>query len=209
MIRVIVVDDHTIVREGVRRVLELHSDLRLVGEAADGASALACAASTPADVITVDLSLPDMGGAELVRRLRDEYPLLAVIVLTMYPEDQLASHLFELGVMAFLSKGRSSDELIAAIRTVHSGERIYPPSVDPRRPRAQADGQNAPHHRLSAREMQVFLGLIEGRTPSELAYELELSPSTISNHIASVRAKLGATSKGDILRYASRVGLLD
>ncbi len=209
MIRLLVVDDHALVRDGLRRVIELVPDMTVVAEAPDGATALERAAETNIDVVTLDLSLPDIGGIELVRRLREANPFLRIVVLTMYPEDQLASHLFELGVMAYLSKSRSSDELITAIRTVHGGERIYPASVDPRHERLQTHPQGEPHNQLSPREFQVFMGLIEGQTPSEIANTMDLSPSTVSNHIAAVKSKLGAASNGDILRYASRVGLLN
>lgn len=208
MIRVLIIDDHALVRDGLRRVFELLPDLRVVAEAATGAEAFAALERHTVDVATVDLSLPDIGGIELVRRLREKEPCLRIVVLSMYPEDQLASHLFELGAMAYLSKSRSSDEVIDAIRRVHAGERVYPPTVDPRREGYRATPPTQPHEHLTAREFQVFIALVEGLSPSEVAHRLEVSPSTVSNHLAAVRSKLGVETNGEILRYASRVGLI-
>lgn len=208
MIRVVIVDDHRLVRDGLRRVFELATDLDVVDEAANGAEALDTIARTTPDVVSLDLSLPDIGGVELVRRLRDQHPHVRIVVLTMYPERPLAAHLFDLGIHAWLSKSASADAVIEAIRSVHEGVRVFPPSVDPRGGMRAGDAPGLPHLQLSPRELEVFLGLVEGRTPGDVANALDLSASTVSNHIASIRTKLGVETTGEILRYASRVGLI-
>jgi DNA-binding NarL/FixJ family response regulator len=208
MIRLLLADDHAIIRDGVRRVLDTHTDLEVVGEAEDGASLLAMLDAGEPDVLVLDLSLPDIGGVELVRRLREERPHLPILVLTMYPEDQLALHLFELGVRAYLSKSRSSDELVSAIRAVHAGGEYVTATLERLRGAVKDRADVQPHQRLSTREYQVFLLLIQGKTVSEISHTLELNISTVSNHVAGIREKLGCASLGEILRYAHRAGLL-
>lgn len=199
-LRVLLADDHAIIRDGIRRVIDTLDDMEVVGEASTGAEAIEVASNVEADAIVLDLSLPDVGGVELVRRFSRAHPTLAIVILTMYPEDQLARHLFKLGISAYLSKSRSSDELIDALRRVAVEPRVKPGV-------SEADEPKAPHQTLSPREYEVFLLLIEGRTVSEVSYALDLSLPTVSNHIAKIRAKLDVNSVGEIIRYAHRVGI--
>lgn len=210
MIRVMIADDHDILRRGLRGLVDAHPHMRVVGEARSDQEALAVLDRTQVDVLVLDLSLPEAGGLALFERLRQEYPAVRVCFFTMYPEDQLALHLLNKGASAYLCKTRPPEELIEAISLAARGRSYL--SVDLRRLKQDAEVERrlegAPHGDLTARELQVFYLLIEGRTVTEVANELDLSKSTVSNHVARIKEKLGAASLGEIIRYAARVGLL-
>lgn len=206
-ILIMLADDHAIVRQGIRKLIETQPDMRVVSELADGYQVVERLGKEPADILVLDLSLPRVSGVECLRRVRDSGQPVRVIVLSMYPEDQLALHLLREGASAYLSKDRSPEELLTAIRAVHRGEQYVTDTL--RSLEAELQGApGRPHETLTARESQVFQRLIVGRTVSDIAAELDLNASTVSNHVAKIREKLDAQSVGDILRYAHRVGLL-
>lgn len=205
MIRVFLADDHGMVREGVRQVIESQEDMSVVGEADSIATLFRALETTEVDILLLDLSFPEMSGLPLVRQLVEQGRTFSIIVLTMYPEDQLAAHLLRAGAAAYLCKSRSPEELIAAVRAVYTDGRYVP---QPLEQDVGDGGELAPHERLSARESQVFFLLIAGKMTAEVGQILELSTPTVSNHIAVIRDKLGATSVNGILLYAHRAGLL-
>lgn len=205
MIRVFLADDHSMVREGVRRVIESQDDMTVVGESDSIAALFPALETTEIDILLLDLSFPEMSGLPLVRQLVEQGRPFSIIVLTMYPEDQLASHLLRAGAAAYLCKSRSPEELIAAVRAVHTEGRYV---AEPQELASGEIMELAPHERLSARESQVFFLLIAGKMTAEVGQILELSTPTVSNHIAVIRDKLGTTSVNGILLYAHRVGLL-
>ncbi len=207
VIRIMLADDHAIVRQGIRKLIETQPDLRVVGELPDGNQVVEHLSREPADILVLDLSLPRVSGVECLRRIREADLPVRVIVLSMYPEDQLALHLLREGASAYLSKDRSPEELLTAIRVVHRGERYLTDTLRSLEVHLQGGG-SLPHETLTARESQVFQRLIVGRTVSDIAAELDLNASTVSNHVAKIREKLDAASVGEILRYAHRVGLL-
>jgi DNA-binding NarL/FixJ family response regulator len=200
MIRVYLADDHGIVRDGLRKVLALEADLAVVGEAADGDAALADPAQPRCDVLVLDLSLPKVSGLEVLRRLRAAHPALRVVVLSMYAEDQYAAVVRAEGATAYVSKAQPPADLVAAIRAAARGERSA------QGPRAQDAAP--PHATLTGRERQVFTLIIQGLKVSEVAAELGLSLSTVSNHLGRVKEKLGAHTVADVVAYAHRVGLV-
>ena len=208
MIRVFLADDHAIVRDGLRRLLAETSDIVVAGEAGKGREVLERVGTEPWDVLILDLSFDDMGGLEVLRRLREMAPQRPVIVLSMYPEAQYAVRVLKMGAAAYLSKGRSSDELLAAIRAVAAGRRYVTAQVADALIGAGTGGGGAPHERLSEREHQVFLLVAEGRAPGEIAAELNLSPSTVSSHLVKIREKLGVRTNGEMMQYAYRAGLI-
>lgn len=208
MIRVILADDHAIVRHGIRQLVDSQRDMRVVAEVDDGAAVLPTVARTPCDVLVLDLSLPHVGGLEILRRAADEAPGLNILVLSMYPEDQLALHLLQQGAKGYLHKSRDPREVLAAIRQVATGERHVTQTLEDLAFERQEDGASAPHDALTPRERQVFVQLVDGRLVSEIAGELDLSPSTVSNHVARIKDKLGADSIAGLVRYAQRTGLL-
>jgi DNA-binding NarL/FixJ family response regulator len=208
MIKVFIADDHAIVRHGLRELIASASDMQVVGEASDGRQLLNVAETLDADVVILDLSLPRVNGPEVLKRLRAQRPSLPVLVLTMYPEDQYAVALLRNGAAAYLCKDRPSHELLDAIRKVASGKTYFTETIA-QRFLASDDSGEPPHAKLTAREHQVFTLIIQGRSSSEIAAELDLTASTVSNHLAKIKEKLDAHSLADIVRYAYRAGLID
>lgn len=207
VIRVVIADDHGIVRQGVKSLLSAQTDMAVVAEATTGPEVIERVVALDPDVVVLDLSLPELNGIEVLTRLREAGPRPAVVVLTMYPEDQMAWHLLSLGAHAYLNKTRPPEELLAAVRAVARAGRYVTSELRDLAFEHQLDAQK-PHHRLTTREYQVFLLLTGGRTVNEIGTELAISASTVSNHVTAIRTKLGARSIADVVVYAHRAGLL-
>ncbi|MBL8617613.1 MAG: response regulator transcription factor [Deltaproteobacteria bacterium] len=208
VLRVIIADDHAIVRSGLRELLSQEEGLTVVAEAADGREALRAAAQVEADVLVLDLSLPKVSGHEVLRRLTKDHPSLAVVVFTMMPPEQYAARMAADGAAAFVHKGQPLDALIRAVRAVGAGQR---PSLEldaPARP-ARVEAGAAPHDALTRREHQVFLRLVQGEAVSDIAAELDLSVSTVSTYVGAIKAKLSVRSVAEMVRYAVREGLVE
>jgi DNA-binding NarL/FixJ family response regulator len=199
-LRVFLVDDHDVVRAGLRALLSAEPDLEVVGESGDGGAALRSHELRSADVLVLDLSLPRIDGTEVLRRVHRVQPELPVVVLSMYPEEPFASRAIAAGAAAYVHKSAPSSALIEAIRTAARGT--------PQPVRAPAPAA-LPHEKLTPREFQVFVLLIRGRSVSEIAAELDLTMPTVSTHLGRVREKLGARTNGDVVAYAHRAGLID
>lgn len=208
MIRVFVADDHPLLRDGLRRVIELQADLTLVAEAEDGAALLERLEERPCDVLVLDLSLPYLRGLELVRAVTERHPGLRILVYSVQPEDRLSLHLLEAGVAGYLSKDRGADELVRAIRAVARGERYLSDALRRLAALDPMEDQRPPHERLSVREVEVFQLLLRGLSVSDIATELEIQASTASNHMARIREKLGVSTNGEVMLYAFRAGLI-
>lgn len=209
MIRVFLADDHAVVLAGLRQLISATDDMRVVGTAADGRQVLLLAeAGGEWDVLVLDLSLPRVSGMEVLRRLRSLRPTLPIVILSMYPEDQYAIRLMREGAAAYLSKERPPEDLLAAVRRVAAGGTYLTASQAAQIVSQREEGERPPHARLSAREHQVFVLIINGRVVSDIAAELNLSPSTVSTHLARIREKLGVRSVADIVSYAHRAGLI-
>ncbi len=206
MIRLLIADDHAIVRDGLRRLLHTTPDLRVAVEVDNGADAVGAAADPSLRVAVIDLSLPHLSGLELVAALREARPDLRLVVFSMHPEDKLAAHLVRAGASAYVCKDRPLTELVAAIRAVARGERYLSASLSALVEASAASA--APHTTFSPREAQVFELLLAGRSVNEMAGMLEISASTVSNHLARVREKLGVGTNAEVLIYAHRAGLL-
>jgi DNA-binding NarL/FixJ family response regulator len=204
MIRVMIADDHALVRDGVRRILDQDAAIQVVGEATDGKSLLDALRGTPADVVVLDLNMPEMGGIEALRRMRKEFPRVAVLVVSMFAEDGSAARLLRSGAAGYLTKGRSAGELVEAVKKVASGGRYITPAMAEHLLEAT---EAPPHEALTEREHQVFLLIASGKSPSEVATELGVSASTVSTYIARIRKQLGVATLGEIVRYAARNGL--
>lgn len=208
MIRVLLADDHPIVLRGLRQFVDAQPGLRVVAEASTAEEVMRVIPAENAHVAVLDLSLPG-GGVDLVQRVCLAFPAVSVIVFSVYPENALAVHLLQVGARAYLSKDRSTEELARAIRKVAAGGRYITDRLeDLSAEMSSKKAELPPHEHLSAREHQVFMLLIQGRSVGDIAAELELAASTVSNNIAKIREKLGVNSVGEILLYAHRVGLL-
>ena len=201
MIRVLVADDHTLVRQSLVSVLAASGACEVVGEAADGLEAISQAHRLRPDVAIVDISMPGLNGIEVVRRLHAELPATRTLVLTMHEEDEYVLHVVRAGASGYLLKDSAVSELIQAVRQVHAGRRHFGAST-------RADPGD-PYGRLTAREREIFHLVAEGSTSKEIARRLEISVKTAENHRASVLDKLGLRNTAELVRYAVRKGLLD
>jgi DNA-binding NarL/FixJ family response regulator len=204
MTRVFVADDHAVVRCGVTLLLRELGGFDVVGEAEDGRQVLNSPLLATCDVLVLDLSLPKVSGPEVLRRVRAEHPSLAVVVLSMHPEDQFARRALADGASAYVSKKRPPAEIIAAVRRAASGVR------DVATVGTTARAHDAPPHTtLTRREHQVFLRIVQGAPVVDIAAELDLNACTVSNHLANVRKKLGVNTVADLVRYAIAEGLVE
>jgi two-component system, NarL family, invasion response regulator UvrY len=203
MIRILIADDHAIVRKGLKQIVGEHPDMIVAGEAASGQEALELARAQEFDVAIVDIAMPGRGGLEILKDLKAERPSLKIIMLSMYSEEQYAIRSLRDGASAYLTKANATDELIKAIEAVASGKRFITPSVADRLAiYIEEDGRRLPHESLSDREFQV-LGMIgSGKLVSEIAEELSLSIKTVSTYRARILEKMGMSSSAQLIRYA-------
>jgi len=211
--KILLADDHPIVREGVRRLLEESGELRVVGEASDGHEALRLARKLAPDVALVDLSMPGLDGIELTRELVAEHPRLKVIVLTMHANEEYAVRALQAGARGFMGKGIAGEELTAAVLKVAGGGTYLPPALLeslPGRLAAVGKGVGAGSVAdLSDRELQVLKLLAEGRTGRVIGETLHLSVKTVDTYRARLLAKLGLKTTADLIRFALRNKLID
>lgn len=205
-IRVFIADDHAVLRRGLQALLESTGAMVVCGTASDGLEALNAASLPTADVILLDLDMPRLGGVELLRRLRQQGLTQPVIILSMYPETQHGLQLLREGASAYLSKQRPPEELIDAIHRVSHGGTYLTDTLAQGALTGSA-AQKAPHQSFSPREHQVFLLLLQGRSASDIAAELDLHTSTVSNNLRRIKDKLGVNTVADIIHYAHRQGL--
>jgi two-component system invasion response regulator UvrY len=210
MIRVLVVDDHPIVRAGLRRIAEDDRGMTVTAEATNGDAALVALRQHPADVVLLDVSMPGSPFTETLRRLREEHPSVRILVLSAHPEDQWAVRALRGGASGYLTKDHSPEQLLDAIRRVYRGGRYVSPTLADRL--AAQLGQNfigAPHEQLSDREFDVLRGLGAGRTVKEIAGALGLSPKTVSTYRTRLMEKMQFANNADLVRYSAEQGLID
>jgi len=201
-IRVVLVDDHRVVREGLRRILEHAHDIEIAGEADDGHDALALIRRVSPDVAIVDLSLPGLAGMNLVRRIRQDRPQTAVLVLSMFSEHQYAMRSLKAGAQAYLSKDSADEELIQAVRNIASGGCHLSRSMAERVAMSLAQREEGPvHEQLTDREFEVFRLIVAGRRMTDIARILHLSIKTVSTHKARLLQKMGLEGTAALIRY--------
>lgn len=205
MIRVLIADDHEIVRDGLRRILAASGDLRVAGEAADGDAALALARANDYDVAVLDMSMPGLAGLDLIKRLKTEKPKLGLLVLSMHGEQQYAARALKAGASGYLNKDSAAEQLLGALRKIAAGGVHV---SDAAAATLVAGTRGAPHEALSDREFEVLRLIVEGLGPSEIGKRLHLSVKTISTHKANIQAKLGLSGTAELVRYALEHGLL-
>jgi NarL family two-component system response regulator LiaR len=207
-IRVLVVDDHAVVREGLRTFLELQDGLEVAGEAADGEEAIELAERLRPDVVLMDLVMPEVDGLGAMRAIRDRVPSARVIVLTSFADDDRLLPALRAGAAGYLLKNAQPHELARAVRAAHAGEALLDPFVAARLVEALG-GEQEPLDRLTPREREV-LELIGRGLPNKLiARELELSEKTVKTHVGHVLAKLGVSDRTQAALVAVRAGLVD
>ena len=209
MIRVLIADDHAIVRQGLRQILSETDDLVVAGEADDGAEALQLARSQQWDVFLLDVSMPIRNGIDTLKQLKKEFPRLPVLILSMHPEEQYAVRAIQSGAAGYLTKQSATGELVTAIRQVACGEKYISPSLASKLAEVIAGGERSSLEKLSDREHQV-LGLIaSGRTLTQVAEALNLSVATVSTYRARLLEKLGLNSTAELIRYGLEHGLVE
>ena len=202
-IRVMLVDDHTMVRRGLAAFLKVFDDLQLAGEAESGADAIQLCAEVLPDVILMDMVMPDMDGAATTRAIRQQFPQVQVIALTSFKEGDLVKNVLEAGAIGYLLKDVSADELHRAIRAAHAGRATLSPEA------AQAlvettNQPSTPGLQLTEREREVLALMIEGLNNTQIAGRLTVSPSTIKSHVSNILAKLGVASRTEAVTLALR-----
>jgi DNA-binding NarL/FixJ family response regulator len=210
--RVLIADDHTMVRESLVSVLQADGDVQVVAQAADGVEALEKAMALRPDVVIVDLSMPRLSGIEVVRRLCEALPATRVLVLTMHQEDAYILQAVRAGASGYLVKDSASAELLTAVRNVHAGLGYFGAQAA-RTLAAQLQHPERtledPYGRLTAREREVFHLIAEGLTTKEIARRLDISVKTAENHRGRVLDKLDMRNTAELVRYALRKGLID
>lgn len=205
MARIVIADDHVLIREGLRKVLAREPDMQVVGEASDGPGLIRLLRTTDADVVLMDINMPGDGSLETLQVIAALRPGLPVLIISMLPEEHAALRYLRMGAAGYVSKEAAADELVGAIRRVLGGGRYVSPALAER----LATGAPSRHELLSPRELQVLRLIARGRSVKGIAEELSLSVSTVHTHRAHVLAKLNLRSDVDLARYAVQIRLVD
>ncbi len=212
MISIIVADDHGIVREGLRRLLEAEQDLKVSGEARDGHEVLALVESQKPEIVVLDISMPHLGGLETLERLRSKHPDVKVILLSVHDDTPFIQSAISLGADGYVLKNGRADEIITAIRAVTKGGSYFSPVVAKEiveQLRAPPSKNHDPFSVLSTREREVLHLIAEGLSAKEVASELQISTKTVEAHRTSLMRKLGVRKATELVRYALRHGLIE
>ncbi|SDG10031.1 response regulator [Paraburkholderia phenazinium] len=209
MTRVLIADDHALVRDGLRHILRGASGFEVVGEACDGPTTIALIRAHPADVLVLDLSMPGRNGVELIKQIKDEQPALRILVLTMHAEQQYAVRAFKAGASGYLTKESASAELVAAVSKVAAGGVYVSLAMAERFAQSLNEpADTLPHQRLSDREFDVFRRIAAGQTITEIAAELCVSSKTVSTYKTRILEKMQMPHEAALVRYALRHKLL-
>lgn len=213
-IRILISDDHPIVRTGLRQLLEAEIDLQVVDEACDGLETLEKARVHHPDVLLLDIAMPRLSGLEVAQMVKTASPETKVVILSMYEKEAYACQALEAGALGYILKGGPSDEITAAIRAVYKGQYYLSPSITSsvvytylNSSRKETTGEG--YQGLSERERQVFMLLVEGNSTASISDILCISPKTVEKHRANITDKLGFSNPVEMLRYAIRIGLVD
>lgn len=213
MLKILLVDDHSVVRAGIRQILQDASFPVDIGEAVDAEEALTSVRETKWDLVLLDIRLPGKSGVEVLKQLKMENPKLPVLILSTYPESQYAVRLIHSGAAGYLAKDAEDSEILSAVKVAASGKRFLTPAVAELlanyvSSNSQLDDQDSIHERLSDREYQIFIELANGLGPNEIAAKLEVSAKTITTHRSRILQKMGLTKNAELTLYASNRGLL-
>lgn len=204
MIRVVLADDHKMVRQGLRQILSELDDIRVAAEAASGEEFLALARKTDFDIAVLDISMPGINGLEALRQIKAEKKNVRVLILSMYPEDQYSIRALKSGADGYLTKDSAAEELVCAIRTVAAGKKYLTPSIAERLAyNLDENSEIPPHELLSDREFEVFKLIADGKTPTEIAETLFLSVKTISTYRARILEKMRMKTNAQLIHYAA------
>lgn len=209
MIRLIVVDDHAIVRHGLKQILALAPDMNVVGEAGGGEELQDVLGRTECDLVLLDMNMPGLAGVDLIKWIHEAHPEVSILILSMHVEGQIASRALKAGASGYLTKDSEPEILVAAIRKVANGGKFIDSALVETLVFDHDPESSAPHEGLSERELQVFLMLAAGKTISEIANDLFLSIKTVSTHKFRLMRKMNLQTSTDLVRYAIRHRLID
>lgn len=210
MIKVLIADDHAVVRQGLKRILQDTHEMMVAGEAVNGQEVLKKVRAEAWDVVILDISMPGHSGLDILKELEHERPKLPVLVLSMHSEDQFAMRVLRAGASGYLTKDSAPDELVKAVRKVARGGKYVSPSLAEKLAyEIGPDSNKLPHETLSDREFQVLRMIATGKAVGEIATELSLSPKTISTYRARLLQKMNLTSNAELIHYAIQNHLID
>ena len=209
-VRVLIADDHPVVRDGLKTMLSSDPEVSVVGEARDGDEALELMRSVDWDVAVLDYSMPGKGGVDVLAQVKHDYPERPVLILSIYPEDPHGMRALKAGAAGYITKESASDELTGAVKKVVSGGRYVSPALAEKlAARLTPDQDRPPHERLSDREYRVMWLLASGRSLQQIAEEMHLSPSTVSTYRGRILKKLGLSSNVELVHYAMKHRLIE
>ena len=213
-IRLLLADDHAVVRSGLRLLLEAQPDMAIIGEAENGADAIRRTAELKPDVVLMDIAMPGMNGIEATRRIKAQAPATAVLALTMYEDDQYFFEMLRAGAAGYVPKRAAPDELVSAIRAVSRGEVFLYPSLAGRLvqdylQRRSVEEQAPPADELTPREQEVLTLIAQGLSNNEISDQLVISAKTVDRHRENIMRKLNLHNRVDLVKYALRKGLID
>ncbi|RME44035.1 MAG: DNA-binding response regulator [Chloroflexi bacterium] len=213
-IRVLIVDDHALMRAGLKALLGTQPDIQVVGQAASGIEAVRSAAELEPDIVLMDISMAGLDGVQATQKIKSMTPNVKIIALTMHEDESVVRGVLKAGASGYVLKRGAEDELLVAIRAVHRGEAFIPPSLtrsfinDYLDAAPDSDTSNEPEIPLTPRELEVLSLIARGYKNQEIAEELVISVKTVETHKANIKEKLGIRAQADLVRYALRKGLL-
>ncbi len=210
MISIVIVDDHTVVRRGISQILSDNDDMQVVGEAANAGDMMQVLRTRACDVLVLDISMPGKNGLDALKSVHKEWPRLQVLMLSMYPEDQFAMRAFRAGAAGYLTKHSPPEKVVEAVRRLASGKKFITPEVaESMAAILDVNPDLAPHELLSDREFQTMQHIAGGKTLSEIAALLSISPKTVSVYRARLLEKMKLKNNSELTHYAMKAGLVD
>jgi len=204
-IKLLLVDDHSLLRDGLRRIFSLHEDMEVVGEAADGQAACALAKAHKPDVVLMDINMPGMNGIEATRQIKREVPEASIIALTIHDDEEYIYELVKAGVSAYILKDIETNALVEAVRKVYRGESVFTPAITAKMLgefRRLAARHSMPEEPLTRREIEVLILIARGKSNKEIGAELFISEKTVKNHITNIFRKLNVHDRTQAALYA-------
>ncbi|MBM3360270.1 MAG: response regulator transcription factor [Betaproteobacteria bacterium] len=208
-IKILLVDDHAVVRMGFKMLIEAEADIKVIGEAESGEVAVKLSQELKPDIIVMDITMPGIGGLGAIDRIMAKDKNTKILVLSAHEDSVHPKRVLNAGVMGYLTKRSAAEELIKAIKSIHQGKRYLEPNIAQQMAITQLSGETNPVEILSDREFEVFMALAKGKSTNEIADTLCLSPRTVGTHLYNIKQKLNANNSAEIALVAIRCGLID